>query len=91
MKIDAASEAVISYLGAKATFIDSSGNVPVNSSGAPVGVPANVQIATLIIVAELYKNREGQPENMVDAPHGYAYLNRAAVSLLYPLRDPALS
>lgn len=87
---EAASEAVINYLkdGAEA-FLESDGAVPIDSNGDPM-VPRVVQAATLIMMAEMYKNREGQPENMTPAQYGYLYLNNTVMSLLAQLRDPAV-
>lgn len=91
----AASQAVLDYLKDGATFLDSSGEVPLDSSGDPEGVPFNVQAATLILTAEMYRNREALTEDPVgggaQASYGYGYLPRSVTALLYPLRDPALA
>lgn len=95
LQIKIASEAIVGYLKDQATFLDSSGEVPVDSSGAPEGVPFRAQAATLILVAEMYKNREGLTEDPIGGAaqitYGYGYLPRSVVALLYPLRDPALA
>lgn len=85
-KIHAASAAVLTYLkeGA-ASFLDSSGQVEVDSSGEPVGVPYNVQIATLIMVGYLNKDRDEDPAHAYEM----GYLPKPVTALLYPLRDPA--
>lgn len=58
---------------------------------APDPVPFQVQAATLILTAELYKNREAMQDGEVDSQFGYGYLPRSVTALLYPLRDPALA
>lgn len=92
LKIHAASAAVLNYLKSGAdSFLDSNGEVLQDSSGDPVGVPFEVKAATLLMVGELYKSREGAQEGAVDSQFGYGYLPRSVVALLYPLRDPALA
>lgn len=86
--IRAASRAVLAYLDG-ASFLDSDGNVPEDSSGDPV-VPEDVQLATLFLVAEFFKNREAEQGGAVDAQFGYGYLPRPVVALLYPYRTPVL-
>ena len=92
---NAAGAAVIEYLKDGATFLDSSGEVPVDSAGEPDGIPYNVQAATLILLAEMYKNREGLTEDPIGGAaqitYGYGYLPRSAVALLYPLREPTVA
>jgi len=93
LKIHAASGAVVNYLKSSADpYFDSSGNVITDSSGDPE-VPFEVKAATLILVAEMYKNREGLTEDPIGGAaqitYGYGYLPRSVVALLYPLRDPA--
>lgn len=87
--IAAASKSVLNYLDG-AAFLDSDGNVPVDSDGNPDGVPEDVQLATLFLVAEWFKNREAAQDGAVDAQFGYAYLPRPVVSLLYPYRSPVI-
>lgn len=93
--IEAASAAVISYLKSGADdFLDSSGMpVEVLSDDSPAEVvsyvaPDAVKAAVKILVGALWRNRDSvQP-----ASDGWerGYLPLAVVSLLYPLRDPAL-
>lgn len=87
LKIHAASGAVLNYVGAGATFLDSSGAVPTDSNGDPVDVPFEVKAATLLMIGYLYKDRDG------DAAKEYemGFLPRPVTALLYPLRDPVLS
>lgn len=74
--IDAASEAVLTYL--RATEV-------------PAGAVFAARQATLILVAEWYKNREAEQQGQVDASHGYGYLPQPVIALLYPHRDPAVA
>lgn len=91
LKIHAASAAVLNYLDEGAeSFLDSAGDVLVDSNGDPTGVPFEVQAATLLLIGEFYKNRGGMQEGEIDQKWGYGYLPRSVVALLYPLRDPAL-
>ena len=87
LKIHAASGAVINYLKAGATFLDSADDVEVDSFGDPVGVPFEVQAATLLLLGSLYSDREGSEPDMWER----GYLPKAVTALLYPLRDPALA
>ncbi len=88
LKILAASAAVLDYLdAAQFDFLDTSGELLEDSSG-PLTVPYKVQAATLLLVGDLYKNREPTADDVVDPKFGYGYLPRAVVALLYPLRIP---
>lgn len=84
-KTHAASAAVLAYLKDGAVFLDSSGQVEVDSSGDPIGVPYNVQIATLIMVGYFNKDRDED----TDRAYETGYLPKPVTALLYPLRDPA--
>lgn len=92
LMIEAASAAVIDYLGEYAdTFTDSAGDVPVDSNDVPIGVPVRVQQATLLTVAYMYRERDGSMEYAVDAQFGYGYaLPKGATALLYSLRKPTV-
>ncbi len=79
LKINAASEAVMTYLK-----LDDEADIPAGATFA-------AQQATLILVAEFYKNREGEQQSPVPEQYGYGYLNNAAVSLLYPHRVPSVA
>ena len=89
--IQGASAAVVEYLKSGATFLDEFGEVPTDENGDPEGVPFQVKAATLILIAEWYKNREAEQDGAVDAQWGFGYLPRPVTALLYPLRDPALA
>lgn len=88
--ISAASESVLEYIG-DPTFVDTAGVVPVDTAGAPVGVPARVKVATLLLLTDMYENRKPTPDDPVPAEYGYGYMPRAVVAMLYPLRTPVLA
>jgi hypothetical protein len=82
LKIHAASAAILDYLDdARYDFTDTSGELTAD-------VPYTVQAATLLMVGDLYKNREPTATDAVDSKFGYGYLPRAVLALLYPLRTP---
>lgn len=88
LQIHAASGAVMNYLKAGAdAFLDSNGDVYIDSNDTPVGVPFEVQAATLLMLGYLYKDRD---ENAAGA-FEQGYLPKPVTALLYPLRDPALA
>jgi hypothetical protein len=89
LKIEAASEAVIAYLGDDATFLST--DEETKGDVVPALVPAQVKAATLIWLAELYQEREGEKGNPVPSIFGYGYPPAAVVSLLAPLRDPRMA
>lgn len=103
LKIHAASAAVLNYLKRESLAYeperDSSGNVIRDEDGFPIPVLDDdgdpivrfeVRAAVLLMLGELYKNREGEQGGEIPTQWGYGYLPRPVVSLLYPLRDPAL-
>jgi hypothetical protein len=91
LRIHAASAVVLDYLGDAAyTFTDTSGE-PLEDSSGPLPVPYQVQMATLLMVGEFYRNREPATTDPVDAKYGYGYLPRSVIALLYPLRTPTIA
>jgi hypothetical protein len=85
--IGAASGAVLNYLKVAETYYDdSSGEIPLLLSGG-TDVPGPVKTATLYLVGVLARDRDGI--NAADWERGY--LPNPVVSLLYPLRDPAMT
>jgi hypothetical protein len=91
LKIEAASEAIADYLkDAANAFLDSSGNVPEDSNGDPVGVPARVRAATLELIGHMYKERDGGMDSAVSEQFGYGYLPKSVISLLYSMRRPTV-
>lgn len=79
LKIWAASSAVLTYLN-----LESADEIPDAAINA-------AKIATLMLVGEFYRNREGAQDGDIPEPFGYGYLPRPVVAILYPHRDPALA
>lgn len=80
LKIEGASGAVINYLK-QPDFIGADGNV--------VGtVPNEVKSATLLLIGEMYNARDAEAYQRWTQQ---GYLPPPVVSLLYPLRKPALA
>lgn len=87
LKIHAASAAVLNYIRNGAdVFTDSAGDPIVDSNGAPMGIPYEIQAATLLMLGYLYKDRDGDP----DKAYEHGYLPMPVMSLLYPYRVPSL-
>jgi hypothetical protein len=88
LMIEGASHAVLNYLKSGADyFLDTNGEVPLDTDGDPDGVPAVVQNATLLMLGYLYRYRDENPNDEFQM----GYLPAPVMSLLYPLRDPALA
>src|SRR3989304_10178499 len=91
--IQAASAAVLNYLKSgkdaflDSTNLDSSGEVEVDSDDEPVGIPFEVQAATLLMLGYLYKNRDNN--DGIEGAFGQGTLPMPVTALLSPLRDPA--
>ncbi len=90
LKIKGASAAVMTYIKV-ASWADSSGLVPVDSSGVAYDTPDDIKSACLLLIGEFYKNREGEQSQPVDGQYGYGFLSRAVLALLYPYRVPTVS
>lgn len=84
LKVQAASGAVINYLKDGATFLETA--VELDANGEPIGIPFEVKAAVLLMVGYLYKERDGDDGKSYEM----GYLPRPVMSLLYPLRKPAL-
>ena len=86
LKIQAASAAVINYLKDAVDFIDSSGTL------IDAAVPYPVKAATLLIIGQLYNDREGQ--DYTDGNNqprlGDMSLPKAAHWLLDGIRTPTM-
>lgn len=87
LHIAGASRAVLRYLKDGAYFLNSTGEPDYDSAGDPLGVPEDVQLATLLLVGEFYDNTRdgGKAESWPDG-----YLPPAVKNLLYPLRTPTV-
>lgn len=95
LKIEAASAAVLDYLG---EFVprDSQGDPVTDSQGEIVGVKeralTRMKLATLVAVAYFYRERDGSQEHAVPTQWGYGYaLPQGATALLYSLRKPTVA
>lgn len=88
LQIHAASGMVMNYLKDEGSdsFTDSAGELTLDSNSEPVGVPYEVQAATLMMLGYLYRNRD----NDMDGEYEMGYLPRPVMAMLYPLRDPEL-
>lgn len=87
LKIHGASGAVLNYIRNGAdVFTDSAGEPILDSNGAPVGIPYEIQAATLLMLGHLYKDRDGDPDKAWEM----GYLPKAVTALLYPFRVPSL-
>jgi hypothetical protein len=102
LKIMAASSAIEHYLRSHGSVyvqaINSNGDPEFDTNGDEIsGIDSNgdmvikpeVQMATLLLVGELYKSREGEMTGL-DSYSAFGQLPRAVVLLLYPLRDPVI-
>lgn len=96
LKIKAASLAVINYLGkdraAEVIIFDSAGDVIVDSSGDPVGVPEAIQAAVMLLIGDLYADRDGRDfiEGGSDDRLSKIILPRTVHFLLDPYRQPRM-
>lgn len=100
LMIEGASAAVLAYLGdVQYLFVDTGGEL-IEFDTTDTGTQPEQEAlralhlagqATLVLVADWYKNREGQNGQLVEAQWGYGYLPRPVVALLYPLRIPTIA
>jgi hypothetical protein len=82
--IDAASEAVVNYLGGRADIV-----IPglAESPQTEDGCPRVVEQAVILLVGFWYREPDGDAEQVFDR----GYLPKPVTALLYPLRDPAIA
>lgn len=86
--VSSASEIVLQYLKDKAALVtDTFGEVPQDSQGVPLGVPANIANATLVLIGYLDLNRDSDDEKGFDAGH----LPSPVRALLSTFRVPTLA
>lgn len=89
LRIEAASESVISYLkDASLDFVDTGGDLITDSSGNSL-VPARVKMATLLLLGAFYGHR-GEDGGQA-AQYRMGFLPPAVTALLFPLRVPTLA
>lgn len=87
LKIHAASAVVLNYIRNGAdSFTDSAGDAIVDSNGNPLGIPYEIQAATLLMLGYLYTNRDSDP----DKAYGLGTLPNDVTALLYTYRVPSL-
>lgn len=97
LKIKASSIAIINYLGLetaeKYIDFDSFGDVEFDSNGDPEGVPQPIQSAVLLILGDLYADRDGRDfiEGGTSERLGQIILPRTVHFLLDPYRVPRLA
>lgn len=83
--IEAASASVKNYLKEGVEeFLDSTGEVITNEFAEPI-VPAEVKIATLLLVGIYFKDRDENANGIFEM----GYLPKPVTAILYPLRKPA--
>lgn len=87
LKTRAASRAVLNYLkDGSESFTDSAGDPIEDSNGDAIGIPEDVQDATLMMVGYLNNVRDSDPDRAFEM----GYLPKPVMALLYSRRDPAL-
>jgi hypothetical protein len=98
LKIEAASAAVLAYIGdTQYLFLDTGGepiefdtsDTSTQPEQAALRALHTCRQATMLLLGDWFSNREPKPSDVVHA--GYGYLPRAVVALLYPLRDPTIA
>lgn len=101
-QIAAASGAILTYLKGSpigqpqrdeqgAIIKDSNGDIQYEYDSNGLIIRYEIKAAVKILLGEFYKNREAAQDGEIDKSLGYAYLPRPVISLLFPLRDPAIS
>lgn len=89
--IEAVSESILNYVDV-AHYIDSTGEVPVDSAGLALDVPEPWRLACMLEVARMYRFRENDADDHVDAQFGYGYpFGKTAMGLLFPYRMPGIA
>lgn len=83
--ITAASNAVVNYLDTQAEAV-----LGLPGDSPPLPVPGEVTAAVILLTGQLYRDPDGNSGNP-DRAFEDGYLPRPVVSLLYPLRDPAIA
>lgn len=88
----AVSNAIVNYVDIS-TYIDSTGDIPVDSNDMPtVDIPEEWRLACMIEVARMYRFRENDAADHIDKDFGYGYpFGKTAIGLLFPYRTPGLA
>ena len=90
--IHSASAMILNYLKSGAdTFLDSSGIVAMDSNLEPIGIPYEVQAATWLLTGYLFRLRDDNDNSRFRPSFEAGYMPAPIISILYPLRDPALA
>jgi Phage gp6-like head-tail connector protein len=91
LKIRAASAGILNYLDT-VDFLDSSGEVELDSNGDPINVPEEIQIATLMMIGVFYADRDAEDYRAGGSEDrlGKMPLPKAVQWLLDPLRQPRI-
>lgn len=88
--LNAASAAVIRYLKSRVDewlITDSAGDIELDEYDNPMGVPYDVQCATIMLAGWMLANPDGDPDKAFE----FGYLPKPVMGLLYSLRDPAIA
>jgi hypothetical protein len=89
--IAAVSESILNYVDVS-YYIDSTGEVPVDSSNVALDVPQAWRLACMLEVARMYRFRENNADDHVDPQFGYGYpFGKTAMGLLFPYRMPGIA
>ena len=90
LKIMAASQAVMNYIDTDQSFYNSAGIPDYDSAGVALDVPFPIQAAVLLILGDLYADRDGQNfrEGGSTPRVGEIVIPRSAHFLLDPYRTP---
>jgi hypothetical protein len=85
--IEQSTAVITAYLKTPGIYEDSSGTIPVDTAGDPIGVPREVQLATLMLIGFMYRDRDGA--DMANWQQGF--LPWQVTATIYHLRDPAMA
>lgn len=101
-KLQEASAAVLTYLDGAPTgqpqrdeqggiVRNAEGDIEYLRDGDELVIRYEIKAAVKLLLGELYKHREAEQDGEIPSQHGYGYLPRPVVALLYPLRKPAFA
>lgn len=97
--IEAASAAVLDYIGAAQYLFLDTGGEPIEFDTTDTSTELEqsalraqhlARQATLLLIEDFFRNRGPAATDVVPERFGYGYLPRAVVALLTPLRTPTL-
>lgn len=87
LMIEQATAIITAYLKKPGIYEDTAGIIPTDSAGDPIGVPREVQLATVVLIGFLYRDRDGF--DMAQWQQGF--LPWQVTAPIYHLRDPAMA